>query len=34
MLVEGSVSQVALYWSEGMTEWRSIAELADGVPAV
>jgi membrane associated rhomboid family serine protease len=34
MLAEGSVSLEALYWSEGMTEWRNIAELADRVPGV
>ena len=31
MVSEGTVSSQALYWSEGMTEWRSISELADGV---
>lgn len=31
MLALGSVTNQALYWSEGMTEWRSVSELADGV---
>ena len=29
MLVLGSVSQTALYWSEGMIEWQSVLDLAD-----
>jgi len=28
MLAEGAISGDALYWSEGMTEWRAAAELA------
>lgn len=31
MMSEGRVTDQALYWSEGMTEWRSISELTDGV---
>ena len=31
MMTEGRVTSQALYWSEGMTEWRSIAELTDRV---
>jgi membrane associated rhomboid family serine protease len=31
MLTDGSVTGDAQYWSEGMTEWRSITELTDGV---
>jgi hypothetical protein len=31
MMSEGRVTGEALYWSEGMTEWRSISELTDGV---
>jgi Uncharacterized membrane protein (homolog of Drosophila rhomboid) len=31
MMADGSVTSDAQYWSEGMTDWRSIAELADGV---
>jgi membrane associated rhomboid family serine protease len=34
MMADGSVTPEAQYWSEGMTEWRSIAELADGVSAL
>ena len=30
MVSQGSVGGQALYWSEGMTEWRSVSELADG----
>ena len=30
MLSEGSVTSDAQYWSEGMTEWRSVTELTDG----
>jgi hypothetical protein len=28
---EGRVTSQAQYWSEGMTEWRSISELTNGV---
>jgi hypothetical protein len=31
MMSEGRITNEAQYWSEGMTEWRSIAELTDGV---
>jgi hypothetical protein len=31
MMGDGSVTGDAQYWSEGMTEWRSITELTDGV---
>jgi membrane associated rhomboid family serine protease len=31
MMSEGRVANQALYWSEGMTEWRNISELMDGV---
>jgi rhomboid family protein len=31
MMSEGRVTSQALYWSEGMTEWRNIAELTEGV---
>jgi hypothetical protein len=31
MLTQGSVTNQAQYWSEGMTEWRSITELADSI---
>jgi membrane associated rhomboid family serine protease len=31
MMSEGRVTSQALYWSEGMTEWRSISELTDRV---
>jgi rhomboid family protein len=31
MMADGSVTAEAQYWSEGMTEWRSISELTDGV---
>ncbi len=31
MLSQGTVTSQNLYWSEGMTEWRSVSELADGV---
>ncbi len=31
MISEGRVTSQALYWSEGMTEWRSISELTDRV---
>jgi membrane associated rhomboid family serine protease len=31
MMSDGSVTAEAQYWSEGMTEWRSITELTDGV---
>lgn len=30
MMADGSVTSEAQYWSEGMTEWRSITELTDG----
>jgi membrane associated rhomboid family serine protease len=29
MLNLGSISQATLYWSEGMTEWQSVTDLAD-----
>jgi len=31
MVSQGAVTSQAQYWSEGMTEWRSISELSDGV---
>lgn len=31
MLADGSVTLEAQYWSEGMTDWRSVTELAGGV---
>jgi len=31
MMAEGSVTADAQYWSEGMTEWRSVSELTDRV---
>ncbi len=31
MVSQGAVTSQALYWSEGMTEWRSVSELAGGV---
>jgi membrane associated rhomboid family serine protease len=31
MMAEGSVTAEAQYWSEGMTEWRNIMELTEGV---
>ena len=31
MVSQGAVTSQALYWSEGMNEWRSISELSDGV---
>jgi membrane associated rhomboid family serine protease len=31
MLSQGTVPPEAVYWSEGMTEWRSVSELAEGV---
>lgn len=31
MLSEGSVTAEAQYWSEGMTEWRNVMELTNGV---
>jgi hypothetical protein len=34
MMSDGSVTAEAQYWSEGMTEWRSITELTDGVVGV
>jgi rhomboid family protein len=31
MMADGSVTPEAQYWSEGMTEWRSISEVTTGV---
>jgi hypothetical protein len=31
MMSEGRVTSQAQYWSQGMTEWRSISELTNGV---
>ena len=31
MLSQGTLSTQAQYWSEGMTEWRSVSELSGGV---